>query len=213
MAVVGAAYTIKPYVRTPMDILEALFCDPNQAENKDIPKRPPPQGKQIVANLTQQVNDVEIKASQLTFEWLSRQIKRRGENRPILELVQPVVSEPKPGSSKVHLAMMDGQESLWNQVKLLKAAYPAREWVEILDLMHANSYLWEAACAFHSGDSKQQLIFMKERVLRVLEGGVSAVISDLRQMATKHHLNKSLQAVVAKVVSSRYRWARTVYRH
>ena len=40
MAVVGAAYTIKPYVRTPMDILEALFCEPNQAESKDKPKRP-----------------------------------------------------------------------------------------------------------------------------------------------------------------------------
>ena len=95
--------------------------------------------------------------------------------------------------------MMDGQESLWNQVKLLKAAYPEREWVEILDLMHANSYLWESACAFHPGDSKQQLIFMKERVLRVLEGGVSTVISGFRQMATKRHLNKSLQAVVVKV--------------
>ena len=75
MAVVGAAYTIKPYMRTSMDILEALFCDPNQTESKDKPKRPAPQGKQIVANLTQQVNDVELKASQLTFEWLGSRAK------------------------------------------------------------------------------------------------------------------------------------------
>ena len=95
--------------------------------------------------------------------------------------------------------MMDGQESLWNQVKQLQAAWPERQWVEILDLMHANSYLWEAACAFHPGNSKEQLVFMKDRVLRILEGQVVAVISGLRQMATKRRLSKSLQAVVVKV--------------
>jgi hypothetical protein len=196
MAVVGAAYTIQPYVRTPSDILEALFCDPDQAEGKDKPKRPSPQNKQVVAHLTQVVNDVELKASQRTFDWLSQQVKARGESYPTLNAV---VSDSRPIPSKVHLAMMDGQESLWNQVKQLQAAYPERQWVEILDLMHANSYLWEAACAFHPGNSKEQLVFMKDRVLRILEGQVVTVISGLRQMATKRRLNKSLQAVVVKV--------------
>ena len=200
MAVVGAAYTIDRYVRTPSDILEALFCDPNQAEDKDKPKRPSPQNKQVVAHLTQVINDEELKATQRTFDWLSQQVKARGESLPTLKLVQPaVVSDSKPRPGKIHLAMMDGQESLWNQVKKLQAAYPERQWVEILDLMHANSYLWEAACAFHPGNSKEQLVFMKDRVLRILEGQVVTVISGFRQMATKRRLNKSLQAVVVKV--------------
>ena len=199
MAVVGAAYTIKPYVRTPSDILEALFCDPNQAEDKDKPKRPSPHNKQVVAHLTQVVNDVELKASQRTFDWLSQQVRARGESSPTLKLAQSAVSGSKPMPCKIHLAMMDGQESLWNQVKQLQAAWPERQWVEILDLMHANSYLWEAACAFHPGNSKEQLVFMKDRVLRILEGQVVAVISGLRQMATKRRLSKSLQAVVVKV--------------
>jgi len=199
MAVVGAAYTIAPYPRTPLEILDALFCEPNQTEGKPNPKRPPPQNKQVVAHLTQQVDDVEIKASQLTFDWLSQQVKGRGENHPNLELHQSESAHSRLASTKTHLAMMDGQESLWNQVKQLKSAYHDREWVEILDLMHANSYLWEAACAFHPGDTKQQLIFMKDRVLRILEGEVTTVISGFRQMATKRHLSKSLQAVVVKV--------------
>ncbi|PJA13570.1 hypothetical protein COX64_03265 [Candidatus Dojkabacteria bacterium CG_4_10_14_0_2_um_filter_Dojkabacteria_WS6_41_15] len=199
MAVVGAAYTIKPFLRTPLDILEALFCEPDNALCQDKPKRPFPQNKQVVANLTRQTNDVELKASQLTFDWLAQQVKGRGENNPILELVQSGDSDPQPASTKIHLAMMDGQESLWNQVKQLKETYPERKWVEILDLMHANSYLWEAACAFHPGDNKQQLIFMKDRVLRVLSGDVMTVISGFRQMATKRRLNKTLQAVVVKV--------------
>ena len=200
MAVVGAAYTIKPYVRSPSDILEALFCDPHQVEDKEKPKRPSPQNKQVVAHLTQVVNDVELKASQRTFNWLSQQVKARGESCPTPKLVQPdLVSDSRPILGKTHLAMMDGQESLWNQVKKLQAAYPERQWVEILDLMHANSYLWEAACAFHPSNSKEQLVFMKERVLRILEGQVVTVISGFRQMATKRRLNKSLQAVMVKV--------------
>jgi hypothetical protein len=200
MAVVGSAYTINPYIRRPLDILEALFCDPNQIEAKEKPKRPSPRNKLVVAHLTQVVNDVELKASQRTFDWLSQQVKARGESYSGLALVQSsAIPDSRLTSSKIHLAMMDGQESLWNQVKQLQAAYPDRQWVEILDLMHANSYLWEAACAFHPGNSQQQLIFMKDRVLRLLEGEVGTLISGLRQMATKRKLNKSLQAVIVKV--------------
>lgn len=96
MAVVGAAYTIQPFIRTPLDILEALFCEPDHAECDDRPKRPSPKNKQVVANLTQHINDAEIKASQLTFEWLSQQIKERGKNHSGHE------------TTKTHLAMMDG---------------------------------------------------------------------------------------------------------
>jgi hypothetical protein len=197
MAVVGAVYTIEPYVRKPSDILEALFCEPNQVLNKDKRKRPSPRNKQVVAHLTRQAGEVELNATECTFEWLSQQVRARGQNHRVLQSLLP---NPKSTpSNKVCLAMMDGQESLWNKVKQLKKAHPDREWVEILDLMHVNSYLWDAACAFHPGDNKQQLIFMKDRVLRILEGTIDTVISGIKQMATKKHLNKSLQAVVVKV--------------
>jgi uncharacterized protein (UPF0305 family) len=109
------------------------------------------------------------------------------------------VSDVTPTEKKVYLAMMDGQESLWNQVKRLKETYPEGQWVEILDLMHVNSYLWDAACAVHPGDKKQQLIFMKNRVMLVLEGKVEGIISELQETSSKQHLNKSLQKVVATV--------------
>ena len=77
------------------------------------------------------------------------------------------MSDVTPTEKKVYLAMMDGQESLWKQVKRLKETYPEGQWVEILDLMQINSYLWDAACAVHPGDKKQQLIFS---VMLVLAG-------------------------------------------
>ena len=200
MAVVGAAYTIEAYARTPEDIVEALFCEPNQTTtDKKKQKRPSPKNKRVVAHLTREINGAEFKATESTFEWLSNQVSERG--RPSRnQLTAPArTSDVTPIEKPVYLAMMDGQESLWNQVKLLREAYPDGQWVEILDLMHVNSYLWDAACAFHSGDKKQQLIFMKERVMRVLQGQTDGIISELQQMATKYHLNKSLQKTVVTV--------------
>ena len=77
MAVVGAAYTIDPYVRTPEEVLEALFCDPSSISDKGKPKRPSPQNKRVVAHLSQGTGEEEIKASALTFTWLAREIKER----------------------------------------------------------------------------------------------------------------------------------------
>ena len=78
MAVVGAAYTIEPYSRTPEDIVEALFCEPNQAMDKKKAKRPSPKNKRVVAHLTREVDGTEFKATESTFEWLSKQVNERG---------------------------------------------------------------------------------------------------------------------------------------
>jgi len=199
MAVVGAVYTIEPYPRTPEDIVEALFCEPNQATDKKKAKRPSPKNKRVVAHLTREVDGTEFKATESTFEWLSKQVNERGRLSQNQSTAPALVSDVTPTEKKVYLAMMDGQESLWNQVKLLKETYPEGQWVEILDLMHVNSYLWDAACAVHPGDKKQQLIFMKNRVMLVLEGKVEGIISELQETSSKRHLNKSLQKVVATV--------------
>ena len=194
MAVVGAAYTIDPYVRTPDEVLEALFCDPNVMTDQDKPKRPPPQNKRVVAHLSQGTGEEEIKASALTFTWLSQQIKERH-----LEQEKAAAKQKSSVEPKVHIALIDGQPSLWEKVDQLKKECPVHTWVEILDLMHANSYLWEAAAVFHPGDSKQQLVFMKDRVLRLLQGKVGLVISGLRQMATKQKIKKSGCTIIKKV--------------
>ena len=184
MAVVGAAYTIEPYPRTSDDIVEALFCEPNQTTDKKKQKRPSPKNKRVVAHLTREVNGTEFKATESTFEWLCKQVNERGRLRKNQSTAPVQVSDVTP---RVILAMMDGQESLWNQVKLLKKAYPEGQWVEILDLMHVNSYLWDAACAVHPGDKKEQLIFMKNHVMLVLEGNVESVIHELQETASKQH--------------------------
>ena len=55
-AVVGAIYTIDPYLRTPKDIVEALFRDPHQDVPEKSPRRPVPKHKQVRARLFQQTD-------------------------------------------------------------------------------------------------------------------------------------------------------------
>jgi hypothetical protein len=50
MALLGAAYTMAPYVRTPEQVLEALFTVPSSSGTKP-PRRPKPLHKYVQASL------------------------------------------------------------------------------------------------------------------------------------------------------------------
>jgi len=71
--------------------------------------------------------------------------------------------------------------------------------VDILDLMHVIPRLWQSAHVFHAEGSDEAEAFVRERLLRVLEGKAAGVVRGLRQMATKHRLagtaRKNLRAI------------------
>jgi hypothetical protein len=77
MAVVGAVYSVAPFVRTPEQIVEALFVEPEKTSRELIPKRPRPQNKKVVAHLTREVNGKTLNATFTTFEWMMAQVKQR----------------------------------------------------------------------------------------------------------------------------------------
>lgn len=94
-AVVGAAYTIDPYPRTPQDIVEALFRQPHQGVPETSPARPVPQHKHVRARLSRQ-GDEEEKATQAIFTWLGKEATVRN-----------------PAGDKPLVVLLDGQKSLW----------------------------------------------------------------------------------------------------
>jgi len=59
--------------------------------------------------------------------------------------------------------------------------------VDILDIIHVSGYVWKVAKAFHS-HREQQEAFAQERLLRILRGEVSAVITGMRRMASQREL-------------------------
>ena len=177
IATVGAVYSVDRFVRTPEQILEALFHDPNEVSPPDAPERPRPQHKWTYARLDddpQQADAVNGQAA--TFGWLDEQIRTRLKRRRKLV---PVI------------CLMDGQEALWSTKARMQSDLAT---VDILDLLHVTPRLWTAAKLFHSRDEVAAGTFVREQVRRILHGQVKTVIHSLRARATRRGLSQEKRA-------------------
>jgi hypothetical protein len=174
MATVGTVYTVDRYRRTPEEVLAALFRDAPQSSRD----RPQPQQKEVWASLPR--DDVPGSGIESVYAWMTGELFLRGR-----------------GKEKPLVFLSDGQEALWQA---------RREWlperaVDILDLLHVTPRLWKAAHVFHAEGSLEAEDFVRERVLRVLQGKAAGVVRGLREMATKRGLigakKKTITAVCA----------------
>lgn len=166
MALIGAVYTIAPYVRTPQQVLEALLSRADSASRR--PPRPKALHKYVRASFARDAQDKMAPSYRCIFSWLDEQQRQRNRTGQ-----QPVI------------VLMDGQLSLWNAAA---RAFQGTETVEILDLMHALGYLWDAAELFHPSQTQgpcpdalkqQRLLFVKHQLQRLLNGQVHTVIRSL----------------------------------
>jgi hypothetical protein len=173
MATVGAVYTVDRYVRTPEEVVAALFRDERE-KSKD---RPRPQHKRVWASLPQ--TDGRVSGMAAVFLWLNWELRQRN-----------------PNQDKEAVYLCDGQEALWQAVG---HDLPNRNAVQILDLLHVTPRLWQAAHVFHAEKSSAAEQFVRERVLRVLQGKAAGVIRGLREMATKGAVTGSKKKTVREV--------------
>jgi hypothetical protein len=182
MATVASVYTVEPHVRTAEEITAALFRD-ERDEHGPRAKRPRPQNKNTTAHFPETENDgvggeVSISGIHVAMAWTIGQISARR----------------RPG--QVLIALMDGQESLWETLKLHLDFGPRT--IPILDILHALSYVWEAAGLFEKAEAGRKA-FTRARLLRILRGEVRGVIQGLRRMGTTASLTgksaKDLQRI------------------
>ena len=181
MATLAAVYTIDPYVRTPEQIVAALFRDDTGPRPKD---RPQPRFKHVTARFTTMRDDGdgepwESNGTIEAFCWAEEQIDAR-----------------RRAGQKV-LRLMDGQVSLWDAADNCLSV-PPEDTVDILDILHVSSYVWRAAKVFYPHWEHQEA-FARDRLLRILQGDVHGIISGLRQMATKRRLKGKRLAEIATV--------------
>ncbi len=167
MATVGAVYTVDPKIRTPEQVVAALFRDKEKKrKNKDKP--PVAQHKRVWSSLTME-REGQIKLGEdVVWSWLVEEEARRN-----------------PKGDKDLVCLMDGQPSLWTG---RKNHLPREDVVEILDLLHVTPRLWEAAHLFHREGSEDASAFVRQRLLGILKGKAGYVIGGMRQMGTKQGL-------------------------
>lgn len=164
MATVASVYTVAPYERTAEQIIASLFREPT--EQTDHLKRPQPTNKHTMAHLpTVFIDDdekVPISGIIEGMAWLASQVDQR------LQPDQPCI------------LLMDGQQALWDAAVVCLGDGVV---IEILDIIHVSSYVWEAAALFTTTEEARKA-FTRERLLKILQGGISGVIRGLRRMGS-----------------------------
>jgi hypothetical protein len=175
MATVGTAYTVDRYVRTPEEVLAALFRDGAPPQER----RPTPQGKQVWASLSVDDGADSVSSVDIIYTWLADQVDRRN-----------------PSGTKEMVHVSDGQASL--RTACLEYL-PEENLTDIADLFHVASYVWEAAHVFHHEGSAAAENFARERLLRVLQGRADGVVRGMREMGTKRGLTGAKKKTLNKV--------------
>jgi hypothetical protein len=184
MATLGCVYTVDRHVRTPEQIVAALFRDDTVSQPEN---RPEPRGKHYRGYFAEppELGEEAVPSAYRTWSWLSQEVAARWRSG------QPII----------HL--MDGQAVLWEAADACLAEFIADKrlagktpvQVDILDIMHVSMYVWKAAKVFHSHKEHQEA-FAQERLLRILQGEVVGVITGMRRMASQHNLTgKALKDV------------------
>ncbi len=174
MATVATVYSVDRYRRTPEEVVAALFRDaPKPARD-----RPKPQDKEVWASLPRA--EVPGSGIESAFAWMIGELFLRGRGK---------------AKDKPLVFLSDGQETLWDA---------CHDWlpervVGILDLLHVTPRLWQAAHVFHKEGSQDAEDFVRERLLRVLQGQAAGVIRGLREMATKRGLTGASKRTITTV--------------
>jgi hypothetical protein len=175
MATVGAVYSVDRYIRTPEEVVAALFRDDIKQKP---PARPQPQHKHVWASLPQE-DTKKVTGMTAVYVWMMWELCRRNSKQ-----------------QKETVYLYDGQEALWEAGR---KDLPQKNSVGILDLLHMTPRLWQAAHLFHREGSAEAEAFARERILRVLKGEVLLVVRGLRVMGTKHGLKGSKKKKLAVI--------------
>ena len=175
MATLGCVYTVDPYVRTPEQIVAALFRDDTVPQPADRPEACHKHYRAYFADAGAAGADA-LPGAYRTWTWLAEEVTARC----------------RPGQPVVRL--MDAQPSLWEASDAcLEDFLTQRETaggspvVDILDIIHVAGYVWKAAKAFYAHKEHQEA-FAQDRLLRILRGEVSGVVKGMRRMASERGL-------------------------
>lgn len=133
MAVLGAVYEATARPRSVEAVWQSLFQDPTLEAANDEPsaKGDGPIDKRLRGCLAQ----------------VDEQGKERNPRGPLFAWLGEQVRQRDPRQEKPLLVLMDGQHCLWEDAR--GVIEPQRQRVEILDLLHATSKLWELVHLFH----------------------------------------------------------------
>jgi len=223
MATLAAVYSVDPHVRTAEDVVAALFRDERPETDKKKP-RPRPCHKRMTACFSTVADEgtedeMVLRGDVQAWTWAAAQIdSRRRKGQTLVRVCdgqqslwrisdiclgldvqnEQADSETLPADSVTE--PMENTTSLEHPTK--PAENPTRlthhDVVDVLDIIHVASYLWLAARAFLGSNENAVERFVRERLLRILQGQAAGVIVGMRRMASSRDLRGEKRKQVNK---------------
>ena len=181
MGLIGSVYTVDPYYRTPEEIVDALFRT-EEIDDKAESKRPKPIAKHVRAALKRDCADTTEPQVREIFGWMAKEVEQRGQE----------------GKKKLVL-LMDGQESLWNAGMEYLPEYKY-EVIEVLDLIHAVSYVWKGVNLLYPNERDQAVKYARDQVSRLVSGKLPSVIQSFRSRGTREQLSEKQKGELEKII-------------
>jgi hypothetical protein len=179
MATLACVYSVDPYIRTAEDVVAALFRDERA---KATTTRPQPCHKRMTACFSTMEDvgsedELRIRGDIRAWTWAAEQIcQRRGDGQVLVRLC-------------------DGQESLWRVADIClgldnkdDSQKRLENVVDVLDVIHVSGYVWSAGRALYGKTESSVESFVRDRLLRILQGEAQGVIRGIRRMATERGL-------------------------
>ncbi|OYV66326.1 MAG: hypothetical protein B7Z74_11330, partial [Deltaproteobacteria bacterium 21-66-5] len=153
MATVGCVYTVNPKIRTPEEVVAALFREPQKGKETGQAPEPHAQQKRVWSSLSYARHDRQVDSEEEVLTWMNREVTLRRRKGQVLA------------------CLTDGERRL----RIDSRNYLPEDMVWILDLLHVSEYVWDAAYLFHPEGSDAVSKFVRERLLRILKGEVGYV--------------------------------------
>lgn len=173
MSYVGASYSLACFPRTAEDVIDEV------RRRKRAQDRPEPQHKHVWAQMTRFVEGEPLPAAPTLFLDMAVECYLRD-----------------PTHEKPLICVMDGERQLWNL---------AEEWfpraIGILDLFHAMERLWDVAHCLHAQESPEAGEFVTHHLRMLLEGKVSYVLRNFRQLAKNPGVKGAKKKTVQSTIS------------
>ena len=118
-----------------------------------------------------------VRGSILALSWAAREVQQRRAKNQLL------------------VRLMNGQHSLWSDADACLSDCDSDNVIDVLDIVHVAGYVGKAAKVLVQGKVAQE-VFIRDRLLRILNGDVLGVVRGLRRMATLQKLSEEERADV-----------------
>lgn len=181
MGLVGAVYTVNRYPRTPEQIVDALFRT-GETPVSEV-GRPKPCFKHVRAALKRDIANTTTPQVDEIFGWFAQAVEQRGGS----EQKRPLV------------LLMDGQTSLWD-AGLVHLPVGKFDVVEILDLLHAASYVWQAVHLFYPNNSVKAAKLARKQLTLLVSSKLDQMIQSFLGKANRDKLSKKQKKDLDKII-------------